>query len=782
MIGIGDGIQSSELMDPLQKLSGLSLFPRTFTDLKKKNVSNSSKSDALEFIHDSMKSKDCRSPNKLSEQANTIIDEVSELLDTNFASLVTNEKPSDTIREMRKGNPEERRPALGRKRPRFSMKPQSSQPDASLEPSLDIDKLEDPEEFLMAYEKLENARMELKRLKGSDLSTLDEHSPIRAEERRRPGLLGKAAHYKHHTYEKDDKIVVSQETSEQEIMNSNHCSPEKEAPIDETQERDIICSISETERRVNNVLDELLSDKCESLDGNGALSFLQEHLQIKPIDLDKLCLPDFPDVGKIDIKHVKEKLVKPPKVSSVVQNILKSISDKTPQKDNKAVPESPSSSIASPTPPKNPFASIYLLKKSILKSREKSHVSDVSNSDKMESTTNVHVDDRSPAEIIPYDSIDLSNKCSEMEDTDYVRRAANDTDILMTSNEMQKNVGDMPQEEDKPVSGSPRSTIASPSPPKNPFAPLFVLKRSTSKSRKKSHDALMSLDPFPSREFSDAEHFDQTMIDSDNTESTTNEHVEITVVDKSPTEIIACDSIHLSNKCVEMEDTDHFRGAANDNVILMTPNEMQENAGEVQQVALVQCQHDTDVTKGTPMINTSDQTEVQNKVQEIVEDQSHDAILDANIEFPASGTSKRSKAQLGQSSSVAVSLHATGEPSKSPVKVSVQENKEPSLDSRRNSKKPANGVRQRKKLSHRQSLADAGTSWTSGVRRSSRIKMRPLEYWKGERFLYGRVHESLTTVIGVKYMSPTKGEGKETLKVKPFKDEYSKLVEFAALH
>lgn len=36
----------------------------------------------------------------------------------------------------------------------------------------------------------------------------------------------------------------------------------------------------------------------------------------------------------------------------------------------------------------------------------------------------------------------------------------------------------------------------------------------------------------------------------------------------------------------------------------------------------------------------------------------------------------------------------------------------------------------------------SGTSWESGVRRSTRIRSRPLEYWKGERFLYGRVHES----------------------------------------
>lgn len=39
-----------------------------------------------------------------------------------------------------------------------------------------------------------------------------------------------------------------------------------------------------------------------------------------------------------------------------------------------------------------------------------------------------------------------------------------------------------------------------------------------------------------------------------------------------------------------------------------------------------------------------------------------------------------------------------------------------------------------------------GTSWEAGVRRSKRIKMRPLEYWKGERFLYGRIHESSSSL------------------------------------
>ncbi|RRT44815.1 hypothetical protein B296_00055521 [Ensete ventricosum] len=48
----------------------------------------------------------------------------------------------------------------------------------------------------------------------------------------------------------------------------------------------------------------------------------------------------------------------------------------------------------------------------------------------------------------------------------------------------------------------------------------------------------------------------------------------------------------------------------------------------------------------------------------------------------------------------------------------------------------------RKLVSRRQSLADAGMMWKSGVRRSTRIKSRPLQFWRGERFLYGRIHDS----------------------------------------
>lgn len=81
-----------------------------------------------------------------------------------------------------------------------------------------------------------------------------------------------------------------------------------------------------------------------------------------------------------------------------------------------------------------------------------------------------------------------------------------------------------------------------------------------------------------------------------------------------------------------------------------------------------------------------------------------------------------------------------------------------------------------KKSNRRESLADAGLAWKSGVRRSTRIRSRPLEHWLGERFLYGRIHDTLTTVIGIKAYSPGQ-DGKKTLKVKSFVPEkYSDIV------
>jgi hypothetical protein len=42
---------------------------------------------------------------------------------------------------------------------------------------------------------------------------------------------------------------------------------------------------------------------------------------------------------------------------------------------------------------------------------------------------------------------------------------------------------------------------------------------------------------------------------------------------------------------------------------------------------------------------------------------------------------------------------------------------------------------------------DAGTKWQDGQRVSTRIKSKPLEWWRGERMLYGRVHSCKLYVL-----------------------------------
>lgn len=124
-------------------------------------------------------------------------------------------------------------------------------------------------------------------------------------------------------------------------------------------------SVYNTENRGDELLDELLSDRCANLDKGGILSFLQERLEIKPLDLDKVCLPDFHDVGMDDFMDFGKTSRKPRKALSDIQNLEKGISGKTPVK-HKQVVESPVLSLTSPTPRKSPFASISLLKKRTL--------------------------------------------------------------------------------------------------------------------------------------------------------------------------------------------------------------------------------------------------------------------------------------------------------------------------------------------------------------------------------------------------------------------------------
>nr|AAU04626.1 CENP-C1 [Saccharum officinarum]AAU04628.1 CENP-C1 [Saccharum officinarum]AWY10676.1 putative expressed centromere protein c [Saccharum hybrid cultivar SP80-3280]AWY10701.1 putative expressed centromere protein c [Saccharum hybrid cultivar SP80-3280] len=90
--------------------------------------------------------------------------------------------------------------------------------------------------------------------------------------------------------------------------------------------------------------------------------------------------------------------------------------------------------------------------------------------------------------------------------------------------------------------------------------------------------------------------------------------------------------------------------------------------------------------------------------------------------------------------------------------------------------KGAQRTNKTKKLNQRKILGDAGLAQPSVVRRSTRTRSRPLEHWLGERLLYGPINDTLPAVIGIKAYSPGQ-DGKRTLKVKSFvPDQYSDLV------
>lgn len=129
-------------------------------------------------------------------------------------------------------------------------------------------------------------------------------------------------------------------------------------------------SILKAENRIGKLLDELLAHDY-NLDGDGAVTLLQDRLQIKALDIEKLNLPELQVTRRIDLKASGESLPKPRNVLSDIHNLLKGTRTKTPAKQETTENSVPS--LGSPTPPKSPLASLSLLKKRILQSNPSSN-------------------------------------------------------------------------------------------------------------------------------------------------------------------------------------------------------------------------------------------------------------------------------------------------------------------------------------------------------------------------------------------------------------------------
>ncbi|KAJ8553368.1 hypothetical protein K7X08_024046 [Anisodus acutangulus] len=696
-------------MDPLHGFVGPSLFPNTI-----RVPTDSSVSVDPESIHNLMKS---MSPG-IFEEARTIVDNSAELLNTKFPGFKLSVGIDGDLAMKGKEKLQERRPGLGRKRAKFSLKPSTSQPPVSLAPRLDLDQLSDPMEFFSVSEKLEDAEKEIKRQNGSIIHDPDVNNPPANARRRRPGILGKSVRYKHRFStlpEKDDAFISSQETLERDILEEHGSQlPEELLGLNvELQETDFTGSIKKTENRINELLNELLSGSGEDLEGDMAVSKLQERLQIKPIELGTLCMPEFPVAGKLDGKTFGERIKKPRKFSMEIRDVVKSATEGTPSTD-KQHEESPASNLASFTSPKSPFASLFLLRKKIMQSNPL----------------------RDP--FLPL-NIDLHSEHPNWS-------------VKLKSQSVKNNVGPTESHgETENLAGGENTNI---------IVPL--------RGSDFEHEQLMeknsgrdSVKTGPSGSLSGMERRNGL----DDIDVNTNVNLNM-------------DSHHESDGIDKVKDDSVINGVLKDQQGCETESyfncqQMQDAEVLAETLPSLQAQGKADDTANCTIetaVEDFGSTEIDQQVDNMPPETAHSPEHDHHFEDSVKDLNS------DQLNSVAVEVPSTDLRSKFP-EVSHQHHAQAKAKQQK-AKRPSVGRRERKTLSSRPSLADAGTSFESGVRRSKRMKTRPLKYWEGERLLYGRVNDSESLkLVGLKYISPGKG----SFKVKSYiPDDYKDLVELAA--
>ncbi|XP_022953572.1 centromere protein C isoform X1 [Cucurbita moschata] len=670
---VNEEARHSDVIDPLAAYSGISLFPSAFGTLPVPSKPHDIGTD-LDGIHKHLKSMVSRNPSKLIEQARSILNGNSNLMQSKAATfLVKNEKKEEAAANVEE-NPQERRPALNRKRARFSLKPDARQPSVNLEPTFDIKQLKDPEEFFLAYERLENAKKEIQKQTGAILKDLNQQNPSTNTRQRRPGILGRSVRYKHQyssiTSEDDQNVEPSQVTFESGSISPSILGTEKDAsppiicsemktneevPLEEEEEA-FVASITNAENKVNKILDELLSANCEDLEGDRAINKLQECLQIKPINLEKLCLPDLEAIQTTNLRSSRGNLPERSLIS--VDSQLQRIENlKSKQDDENSV-----NPISTPFSMRSPLASLSALTRRISLSN-------------------------SPGD--PFSAHDLDQS------------SARNPSLFELSNHLSDAVG-----------------IAEKLGVSRLMSLLTKDDGTVAKGIKSPKILLGDVDSISKISSSNVLNVPQAGAEAALSETRAN--MEAKDISGSSTEV------EVNEKLSFLEAQADAVAATN-----VLDDEMEDHEG-----------------------STSEQPNTSK--------------VDAIKEYPIG-----IQTQLDQSIATCTE-NIVDRPSRSSGTDNHDKVKQ---------KSRAGNQREGKRVSGRKSLAGAGTTWQGGVRRSTRFKTRPLEYWKGERLLYGRVHESLATVIGLKYVSPAKGNGQPTLKVKSLvSSEYNELVELAALH
>ncbi|XP_038974655.1 centromere protein C-like [Phoenix dactylifera] len=586
-----------------------------------------------------------------------------------------------------KDRPQGRRPALGRKRAQFSLKLNSSHSVPKMDSDSGIDHIEDPEEYFLAFEQLENADKELKKLRGEVSTDPLEHHQSPTARKRRPGILGKTASYKHHFPAKVDTAEVFME-SQEEISDKKTFSPSNTSIIaassnilrprtvdqpETSQSRKTNSelldaverqgSVTDRVKKVNDLLDKLLIS-FKDLDEAEGVTLLRESLHIKSINVGKVHLPELQTVQKNAVRTLKGRVMRK-------------------ELEGCQFPQN-SSTIA-----RSPLAAISTLQRCI--------------------SLNDPLED--PYSVPPIDDAPISRYSSRSkgEDENYLSPPAD--------------IGH--HDRNDSIAGDASSPV------------MVNGKR-------------------------------------------------LSLVDKLNTPVCRADRT-IDSKITTEEELREYSPCLLENTMEQSNNKfdkgkdasagldghMEEEGDDMQLDVLISDQPDTGVEDPTSGCRVPIGTEGLARPYDEAAIPAQEVVVDVGASKDNSNLPTTVLPMDVQSEK------AHGLPEENNERQGLQGTSGAPQNKER-SKIASRQKQNRKKLaSRRQSLADAGMTWKSGVRRSTRIRSRPLQYWLGERFLYGRINDSLATVIGVKYNSPSN----PALKVKSFvSEEYADLVAQAGLH
>ncbi|KAL5729401.1 hypothetical protein ACHQM5_002364 [Ranunculus cassubicifolius] len=676
--------------------------------------------------------------------------------------------------------PQERRPGLApRKRARFSIMETTSQSDVVGGTSLDIEKLGDPEEFFSAVDNQQRAEKELQRQRGEVSISSIQHSVTKVVRKSRTGLLGhdrkRSVHQDRFASEiadADKKLFLQKSISKVENL-SQPISTSIIASTDEnnvSQEKKLNGerrmsvahdSAAEGKNKVANLLDDLLSQDSVILDGE-----IFKKIGLPPINVEKLCMDNVDSVRKSDDKILLEVLPGPIKALSDIQNVKERVSGKGSSRAQKLTVTS-TYSPGSPTPPRYPFPSVPMLFRddpdsdrsgnpvalpgidSPLPIRDSIHVDSTDREGSLFISTGKPADDNGnrpslsdmPTSIAKEknhaDSISLDNLVSGITSNVFGSLEDSRTKVSdhldLSSNEHYMAVEEKAEEMQQPEVGKENTR-----------------QESNMDPDKLATDSAHSNDLVDENSTKSSNQMDQCVNGSH--EGLSNE-LEKTHQPETMVHDLHGNENHvdcsLNGFDIDMDDK------VEDVVEPSCERFTEENASQFEKLCPPPI--DKDLPSAGPSENEVRLPEDNNEVIRVASRESLTVEKSSSQVGGRKQVSKRKSLAVGEEESLNV-----GSPSL-PQNL-VRENPP--------QKKAAhNPVRKTRQVSRRKSLIGAGTEWKAGVRRSTRMRMKPLEYWKGERLIYGRVHESLVTVIGCeKCGSPCGNNGGPKLKVFNYKD------------